>query len=167
MKWRAGFKRERWLLLAPALIVLAAITVSPLLRTVWLSFTDEEITSIAQPVNFIGFANYSYTLTDPDFHDALKRTLYFTIVSVGLETVIAVVVALFLNLEFRGRNVLRTLIILPWAMPTIVNATMWRLIFHPQYGALNAALTQLGLADSNSSFGIVCSAAKTTNATSA
>jgi multiple sugar transport system permease protein len=148
VKWRAGFKRERWLLLAPALIVLAAITVSPLLRTVWLSFTDEEITSIAQPVNFIGFANYSYTLTDPDFHDALKRTLYFTIVSVGLETVIAVVVALFLNLEFRGRNVLRTLIILPWAMPTIVNATMWRLIFHPQYGALNAALTQLGLADS-------------------
>ena len=139
--------RERWLLLAPALIILAAITVSPLLRTVWLSFTDEEITSIAQPVNFIGLENYSYTLTDPDFHDALRRTLYFTIVSVGLETVIAVVVALLLNLEFRGRNVLRTLIILPWAMPTIVNATMWRLIFHPQYGALNAALTQLGLAD--------------------
>ena len=63
--WRQT--RERWLLLAPALIILAAITVSPLLQTVWLSFTDREITSIAQPVHFIGLENYAYTLTDPDF----------------------------------------------------------------------------------------------------
>ena len=144
--WRQ--KRERWLLLAPALIILSAVTVSPLLQTAWLSFTDKQITSRSETVSWIGLENYSYALTDPDFHSALWRTLYFTVVSVGLETVIAIVVALFLDLNFRGRNILRTLIILPWAMPTIVNATMWRLIFHPEYGALNAALTQLGLADS-------------------
>lgn len=141
-------KREGWLLLAPALIILTAITVSPLLQTVWLSFTDKEITSRPQAVNWIGLENYSWTLTDPDFQEALGRTFYFTVVSVGLETVIAVAVALLLNLEFHGRNVLRTLIILPWAMPTIVNAIMWKLIFHPEYGAANAALTQIGLADS-------------------
>jgi multiple sugar transport system permease protein len=144
--WRQ--KRERWLLLAPALIILSAVTVSPLLQTAWLSFTDTEITSRSQTVSWIGLENYSYALTDPDFHAALWRTLYFTIGSVGLETVIAIAVALFLDLDFRGRDILRTLIILPWAMPTIVNATMWRLIFHPEYGALNAALTQLGVADS-------------------
>src|SRR5215468_3042151 len=144
--WRQ--KRERWLLLAPALIILSAVTVSPLLQTAWLSFTDKQITSRSETVSWIGLENYSYALTDPDFHSALWRTLYFTVVSVGLETVIAIVVALFLDLNFRGRDILRTLIILPWAMPTIVNATMWRLIFHPEYGALNAALTQLGLADS-------------------
>jgi multiple sugar transport system permease protein len=144
--WRQ--RRERWLLLAPALLILAAVTVSPLFQTAWLSFTDKEITARSQAVSWIGFENYAWALTDPDFHAALWRTLYFTIISVGLETVIAIVVALFLNLEFRGRDLLRTLIILPWAMPTIVNATMWRLIFHPEYGALNAALTQLGLMDS-------------------
>ena len=91
-------KREGWLLLAPALIILTAITVSPLLQTVWLSFTDTEITSRAQPVNWIGLENYSWTLTDPDFHDALRRTLYFTVVSVGLDTVIAVAVALLVTI---------------------------------------------------------------------
>jgi multiple sugar transport system permease protein len=143
--WRQ--RGERWLLLAPALLILSAVTVSPLLQTVWLSFTDKQITSRRQAVNWIGFENYFYTLTDPDFHDSLWRTLYFTIASVSLETVIAVAVALLLNIEFRGRNILRTLIILPWAIPTIVNAIMWRLIFHPEYGSLNAALTQLGIID--------------------
>ena len=127
--WRQ--KREGWLLLAPALIILAVVTVAPLFQTIWLSFTDKEITSKAQTVHFIGLENYAWTLTDPDFLDAIWRTLYFTGTSVALETVVAIAVALLLNLDFRGRNVLRTLIILPWAVPTIVNAMMWRLIFHP------------------------------------
>lgn len=144
--WRQ--KREGWLLLAPALIILAVVTVAPLFQTIWLSFTDKEITSKAQDVHFIGLENYAWTLTDPDFLDAIWRTLYFTGASVALETIVAIAVALLLNLDFRGRNVLRTLIILPWAVPTIVNAMMWRLIFHPEYGALNALLTQVGIADS-------------------
>lgn len=139
-------QREAWLLLAPALIILAIVTVWPLARTVWLSFTDAKITALKDPVHWIGVENYSWTLTDPYFLKALVRTVYFTVVSVGLETVIAVAVALLLNLDFHGRNVLRALIILPWAIPTIVNAIMWKLIFHPEYGSLNAALTQLGLA---------------------
>jgi multiple sugar transport system permease protein len=144
--WRQ--QREAWLLLAPALIILAIVTVWPLARTVWLSFTDAKITALKVPVHFIGFENYAWTLTDPYFLKALIRTVYFTVVSVALETVIAIAVALLLNMEFHGRNVLRALIILPWAIPTIVNAIMWKLIFHPEYGSLNAALTQLGLAGS-------------------
>ncbi len=144
--WRR--KREAWLLLAPALLILAVVTFAPLIRTVWLSFTDEVITSRPQVVKWIGLENYSWALTDPDFIDALWRTLHFTFASVAIETVIAVAVALFLNLEFPGRNVLRILIFLPWAVPTIANAIMWRLIFHPEYGALNAALVQLGVMSS-------------------
>jgi len=144
--WRR--KREAWLLLAPALLILAVVTFAPLIRTVWLSFTDEVITSRPQVVTWIGLENYSWALTDPDFIDALWRTLHFTFASVAIETVIAVAVALFLNLEFPGRNVLRILIFLPWAVPTIANAIMWRLIFHPEYGALNAALVQLGVMSS-------------------
>lgn len=141
-------KKESWLLLAPALLILAVITFTPLLRTIWLSFTDAEITALAQKVSWIGLENYVYALTDPDFREALGRTLYFTIVSVGAETLLGVGVALLLNQQFYGRTLLRTLIILPWAVPTIVNAMMWRIIFHPDYGSLNALLTQLGIIDS-------------------
>lgn len=141
--WRP--KSEKWLLLAPALLILSALTVAPLARTVWLSFTDAQITAMKQPVHWIGLENYVYALTDPDFVASLGRTLYFTVVSVGLETAIGVAVALLLNQEFRGRTLVRTLLVLPWAVPNIVNAMMWRLIFHPEYGAFNAALTQLGI----------------------
>ncbi|PVB62211.1 sugar ABC transporter permease [Labrenzia sp. 011] len=138
-------KQEKWMLLAPAMFVLALITLVPLANTLWLSFTDTRITAIATPVHFIGLENYVYALTDPDFQAALYRTLYFTIVSVGLEGVLGIAVAVLLNQPFRGQLVLRALIILPWAVPTIVNAVAWRLIYQPDYGALNSLLYQLGL----------------------
>lgn len=142
-RWRS--RSEKWLLLAPALLLLSVVTLYPLVKTAWLSFTDAEITAIKEPVHWIGFDNYVYALTDSDFRDALVRTLYFTVVSVGIETIFGVAVALLLNMEFKGRTLARTLIVLPWAVPNIVNAMMWRLIFHPEYGALNALLTQLGI----------------------
>jgi len=143
--WRQ--KREGWLLLAPALIILAS---SPSHRFPdGLAQLHRQGNHVEGPgCPFHRLENYAWTLTDPDFLDAIWRTLYFTGTSVALETVVAIAVALLLNLDFRGRNVLRTLIILPWAVPTIVNAMMWRLIFHPEYGALNALLTQIGLLDS-------------------
>ncbi|WP_420413925.1 carbohydrate ABC transporter permease [Roseibium sp.] len=138
-------KREKWILLAPAVAVLGTITLLPLANTVWLSFTDTRISALPTPVHFIGLENYIFALTDPDFQDALLRTLYFTIVSVGLEGVLGVAAAVLLNQKFRGQLLLRALIILPWAVPTIVNAVAWRLIYHPDYGALNSLLFQLGL----------------------
>ncbi len=136
--------KEKWILLAPAMLVLALITLIPLANTLWLSFTDTRISALPKPVHFIGLENYLYALTDPDFQAALYRTLYFTIVSVGLEGVLGVAVAVLLNQQFRGQLLLRALIILPWAVPTIVNAVAWRLIYHPDYGALNSLLYQLG-----------------------
>lgn len=144
--------REKWVLLFPAILVLSLITVLPFLQTVWTSFTDAEITAREQQVNWIGLENYIWALTDPDFLEALGRTMYFTVVSVGLEGVLGIAVALLLNQKFRGRWFLRVIIILPWAVPTIVNAVAWRLIYHPDYGALNSLLLQLGFIDSYTSW---------------
>ncbi|CAI0809966.1 carbohydrate ABC transporter permease [Serratia entomophila] len=138
-------RRQAWVLLAPMLLMMLLLTAWPLCRTLWLSFTDAALVGDGAKPGWIGADNYLYALTDPDFRAALWRTLYFTLVSVAFEGVIGVLVALLLNQQFHGRNLLRVLVILPWALPTIVNATMWRLNFNPDYGSINALLTQLGL----------------------
>jgi len=139
--------RQAWVLLAPMLVMMFLLTAWPLGRTLWLSFTDAAlIDNGAIPAN-VGFTNYLYALTDPDFLAALARTLYFTVVSVAVEGVLGVLVALLLNQRFYGRSVLRVLVILPWALPTIVNAMMWRLNFNPDYGSINALLMQSGVID--------------------
>lgn len=140
-------RRQAWVLLAPMLVMMFILTAWPLARTLWLSFTDAGLIGDGTAPAWVGSDNFIYALTDPDFRAALWRTLYFTFVSVFCEGVIGVLVALLLNQPFRGRTVLRVLVILPWALPTIVNATMWRLNFNPDYGSINALLTQLGLID--------------------
>ncbi|MGQ8775210.1 carbohydrate ABC transporter permease [Serratia sp. NA_112.1] len=140
-------RRQAWVLLAPMLLMMLLLTAWPLARTLWLSFTDAALVSDGVTPAWVGTDNFFYALTDPDFQAALGRTLYFTLVSVAFEGVIGVLVALLLNQKFHGRNVLRVLVILPWALPTIVNATMWRLNFNPDYGSINALLTQLGVID--------------------
>lgn len=133
-----------WLLLVPMLGIMLVVTAWPLLRTFWLSFTDTGLASDTIG-NWVGLDNFVTALYDEEFREGFGRTLYFTFVSVGSETVIGVLVALLLNQEFRGRVVMRALLVLPWALPTIVNAMMWRLIYNPEYGAFNAMLTQLGI----------------------
>ncbi|MGP2481882.1 carbohydrate ABC transporter permease [Pantoea eucalypti] len=140
-------QRQAWVLLAPMLLVMLFLTAWPLLRTIWLSFTDAALIGSGESPAWIGLENYLYALTDPDFRASIWRTLYFTVVSVTFEGIIGVLVALLLNQKFIGRNVLRVLVILPWALPTIVNAMMWRLNFNPDYGSINALLSQLGIID--------------------
>jgi multiple sugar transport system permease protein len=111
-----------------------------------LSFTDAKL--IGSGGAFVGFDNYLKMLSNSNFQRALYATTWFAVVSVTAEMVIGVLAALLLNQRFYGRTVLRALLILPWALPTVVNATLWRLIYNPEYGALNAALTQVGLLDS-------------------
>ncbi|WP_343550958.1 sugar ABC transporter permease [Pantoea sp.] len=140
-------QRQAWVLLAPMLLVMLLLTAWPLLRTIWLSFTDAALIGSGEAPGWVGLENYIFALTDDDFRRSLWRTLYFTVVSVAFEGVIGVLVALLLNQRFAGRNLLRVLVILPWALPTIVNAMMWRLNFNPDYGSINALLTQLGIID--------------------
>ncbi len=132
-----------WLLLLPLLAVIVLIIGWPLANTIGLSFTDAGL--VGKAGSFIGLANYAKALTSAAFSSTFINTAVFALVSVAAEMVLGVLAALLLDQEFRGRTALRALMILPWALPTIVNATLWRLIYNPQYGALNALLTQLHL----------------------
>lgn len=135
-----------WLLMLPLLAVMIAVIGWPLVDTIGLSFTDAKL--VGTSGTFVGFDNYVKMLSSSNFQRTLYTTAWFAIVSVAVEMVIGVLTALLLNQEFHGRFILRALMILPWALPTVVNATLWRLIYNPEYGALNAALTQIGIIDS-------------------
>jgi multiple sugar transport system permease protein len=134
-----------WLLMLPLLVVMTAVIGWPLIDTVRLSFTDAKL--VGTEGSFVGISNYVKMISGTNFLRSLITTAWFAIVSVAAEMVLGVLAALLLNQEFRGRALLRALMILPWALPTVVNATLWRLIYNPEYGALNAALTQIGLLD--------------------
>jgi len=144
--------RAAWLFVAPSLVVVALIAGWPLARTIWFSFTDASLNSLSE-YEFIGLENYlaNYDgewfgiLTEPDWWHSVWNTLWFTLVSVSLETVLGMVVALILNAAFPGRGLMRAVILIPWAIPTIVSAKMWNWMLHDQFGVINDLLLRIGL----------------------
>ncbi len=136
--------RIAWLLVAPSLIVILGVTFWPILSTFFLSFFVAP-TGINQARTFVGFGNYLSMLQDPAFWETVKRTLYFTVVSVSLELILGVAIAQLIHSRPFGWKFLRFSLIIPWAVPTIVNGAMWRWIYSADFGALNGILFQLGL----------------------
>ena len=129
---------------APAALVIILVVLIPLGRALWMSLFD--IRLIRPGVEpFVGLGNYLEQLTSGDFWAATWRALYFTIVTTALELGFGMGLALLMDQPLRWRWLLRTMVILPWALPTIVNALMWRWIDNAEYGALNALLTQAGV----------------------
>jgi ABC-type sugar transport system permease subunit len=96
---------------------------------------------------YIGLKNYTNYFENSLFWDSIERTAYFTFASVGLELVLGILIALLIAQKLRGWRFLRVAIIIPWAIPTVVNGALWRWIFHSDYGALNGLLLDLGLID--------------------
>ena len=140
--------RTAWVFLAPMLIVLALVAGWPLLRTIWFSFTDANLGKMSQ-AKFIGFENYYASfggiLQDPDWWRSVWNTVWFSVVSVSIETVFGMVVALLLNVEFKGRGFVRAAVLVPWAIPTIVSARMWGWMLHDQFGIINDMLERAHL----------------------
>lgn len=150
--------RDAWLYLTPMLIVLAAVAGYPLLMTIYYGFTDARLSNaFTWDFNWIGLNNYiEYVdfgdgtgeyyglLFDPTWINAVWNTIKFTVISVSLETVLGMAVALTLHAHFRGRGLLRTAILIPWAIPTIVSAKMWAWMLHDQFGIINDMLLGLG-----------------------
>ena len=137
--------RGRLLLLLPLLVVLIAVIGWPLLDTVWLSFTNTPLGGITG--EFVGLANYLHAFRSPAFWRALGVTALFTVFTVGIEMMLGLGVGLLLDMDLRGQRFMRALLIVPWALPTVVNAMAWRVIYNPDFGALDALLQQLGLID--------------------
>ena len=136
--------RTAWLLLAPSLLILLGITLWPVISTLILSFFNAP-TGINQTRTFVGLANYIQMLADQTFWETIWRTLYFTVVSVGLELGLGLAIAQLIHSKPWGWQFLRIALIIPWAVPTIVNGAMWRWIYSADFGALNGLLMALGL----------------------
>lgn len=130
------------LLIAPAMLAILGVVLLPMFNSLWLSFQQHDL-SRPQEDAFIWFRNYADLLRDPRYLNSLQATLKFSLFSVIIELALGVAIAMVLNQEFRGRGFVRGLMILPWAMPSIVNAAMWKWIYNADYGALNALLSQL------------------------
>jgi len=135
------------LLTVPMIIIMGTVIGWPLVRTILLAFTDAQMMDVGTS-GFVGLANFKQAITNEGFLASLKVSAIFALIVVTSEMILGTAVALLVNEPFKGRNLLRALLILPWAIPTVVNAIMWRLIYNPEYGALNSLLTQLGLIDS-------------------
>lgn len=133
-----------FLLIAPAMLAILGVVLVPMFDSLWLSLQQHDLAR-PQENAFIWFTNYVNLLKDPRYLNSLQATLKFSLSSVVIELVLGVAIAMVLNQEFRGRGFVRGLMILPWAMPSIVNAAMWKWIYNADYGALNALLSQLHL----------------------
>jgi trehalose/maltose transport system permease protein len=146
--------RSAWLFLAPMLVLLALVAGWPLLRTIWLGFTDANTLKLDE-AKWIGFDNYLTrqdghwygVLADPVWWRAVKNTLWFTVCSVSIETLLGLGIALVLSRTFPGRGLVRAAILIPWAIPTVVSARIWGWLLNDQYGFINHVLASLGVID--------------------
>ncbi len=148
--------RTAWTFMAPMLLVLTLVALWPLGRTIWFSFTDANINDLSA-TKFVGLENYfgEYGLfANPNHTDgffasdwgiSILNTLKFSIVSVTLETLLGLGVALLLNQNFKGRTFVRTAVLVPWAIPIIVSAKMWGWMLHDQFGIINQWLVDASL----------------------
>jgi len=144
--WRREAMLFPYLLLAPAMIVLALIFFYPLGHSLWLSFHSLNLNRPWQGTVWVGLENYQEILTDPDFYASLWRTAYWTVGSLVGELALALAAALVLNQTFPGRAVARAVILIPWAVPTVLVAIVFSTMFNTQ-GIVNELLFKAGLID--------------------
>ncbi len=139
-------QRAAYLFVLPMLIALGAVAGWPLLRTLYFGFTDASLSNL-EAHRLVGVANFASLATDPDWWRAVWNTVLFAAISVALETVLGVVIALALHAHLPGRGLLRAAVLVPWAIPTVVSAQMWNWMYNDLYGILNAILLRLHAID--------------------
>lgn len=147
-KWNQLMGNERstaYLMVFPTAIIITLLGVVPILYVVWLSLS--KVNPVTMETEFIGLKNYIEALGNVDFWQSMGITFYFTIVSIVLQLFLGVCVSLLLNQEFKGRWLVRTLCILPWAVPTLVNANLWKWMLNTSYGIINKLLIAMHVVD--------------------
>ena len=143
--WSKARERLAWVLVAPSVLVVAIVALFPLFQSFRYSFTNARFGS-ARAVEFVGFRNYQRLLSDDTFISALGHTVTFTVASVALETLFGIAIALIINSHFQGRGLVRTSMLIPWAIPTVVSAQLWKFMFSQNNGVINDLLVnRLGI----------------------
>lgn len=132
-----------YLLIAPLVLWVLLTVVTPLVYSVYISFTNLGI--IGTEANFTGLENYINILGESEFRSAFLRSIVWTVANALLQIVLAFATALVLNQAFRGRRLARTWVVLPWIIPTIVIAIIWRWMLNASYGIVNFLITSLGI----------------------
>ena len=143
----SGLQRRQtrlgWLLLLPALAVVAFVAIYPLGKTIYQSFTNQEFLAGIEPTRWVGLQNYRDLWHDTIFRDSVITTVKFTLITVSFEFVLGLVIALVVNSNFKGRGPMRAVMLVPWAIPTVVAAKMWQWMLDDVFGVVNDAGVRL------------------------
>jgi len=145
-KRSSGLQRKQtrlaWLMLTPALLVVAFVAFYPLGQTIYQSFTDQQFLAF-EPTKWVGLANYRRLIHDDAFRHSITVTVKFTLITVSFEFVLGLIIALVVNSSFKGRGVMRAVMLVPWAIPTVVSAQMWKWMYDPIFGPIDDAGVRL------------------------
>jgi len=136
--------RVAWLLLVPSLAVVALVALYPLGKTVFQSFTNQEFLAL-EPTKWVGLQNYTTLIHDTFFRTAIWTTVKFTLITVAFEFALGLAIALVVNSSFKGRGVMRAVMLVPWAIPTVVAAQMWKWMLDDTFGVINDLFVRIHL----------------------
>jgi multiple sugar transport system permease protein len=143
-RYGSGERRLAAVMLSPAMVVIALVAAYPIGYAIWLSLNEYSV-RVPGLSRFAGFDNYSEALSSSEFWNAAVTTFVFTGISVSLELLIGLGMALAMHEAFKGRGMLRTVVLVPWAVLTVVSAITWRTMFEPNLGLAPQVLSTLGL----------------------
>ncbi len=129
----------------PTLILIALVLIYPIVQSFVLSVGNSSIDG-SEPYRFVGLAHYAELMRDDRFWNALKVTFTFAALSIPFELVLGIALAVLMNESFHGKGLARLAVLFPWALPTALNALMWRWMYNTDYGVFNAVALQSGLA---------------------
>lgn len=134
----------KWIYIMPALLFVLLMMLFPITYTVWISFYEWSMSAVTPP-RFVGLANYVELFKDERFLDSVINTFYFTFAALVIEVVLGIAIAVLLNRNFTGKNVTKTLFLLPMVATPVAMGLVWMLIYEPSIGAANSLLKALGL----------------------
>src|SRR5829696_6278224 len=135
-------RRLAFYMVAPSMALIAIVALWPIIYAIWLSMHEYSLreAGLSRWASPAGFGNYIDAFESSEFWDATRITFIFTIASVVLETIIGLGMAMAMHSAFKGQGLLRTVVLVPWAVLTVVTAIMWKTIFDPNLGFVNQLL---------------------------
>ncbi|MCG1012320.1 sugar ABC transporter permease [Tepidanaerobacter sp. GT38] len=135
-----------YILVAPAFILMLLVVGYPILNSIYMSFLDYTLFK-PKDIKFVGLANYLKVLSDPIFRESLLNTVLWVVFGVFFQFLFGLILALLLNRKFKGRGIVRSVILIPWVTPGVLIGLMWRWMYDGNYGVINDILSKLHIID--------------------